>query len=160
VIARRGGFTLVEIFVVLIILGIMAFVAAPAFRTPHEENDLTYSTHTIENLMKIARDSAVHMASPVTLVIDSATTRAWIVTSFPSGSADSTGEIHAADLVAGLQLGDPIPLPASVRVQLSKIRVRFTFGAGGSAFADSLVLKSAMGNRLITVDPWTGNVID
>jgi type II secretion system protein H len=158
----RGGFTLVEVFVVLIILGAMAALAAPAFRAPREDDDLTYATHQIEGLLNVARDSAVHGSAPVTLVIDSATTRAWLVGTFrdDTTSAEAEADIHASDLLAGLQLGDPIQLPPSVRVQLSKTRARFTFGPSGAAYADSLELRSVMGNRLITVDPWTGNVID
>ena len=157
----RSGFTLVEVFVVLIILGAMAAVAAPAFRTPPEEDDLTYATHEIENLLKLARDSAVSGSAPVTLLIDSATSRAWLVGTFrESAPNDAAQEIHASDLLAGLQLGSPIELPASVRIQLSKTRVRFTFGPSGAAYADSIELRSAYGNKLITVDPWTGNVVD
>lgn len=158
--ARRDGFTLVEIFVVLVILGVMASVAVAAFRTPPQETDLAIATHQIEAMMKLTRDSAVHASAPVTLVIDSATSRAWIVTSFPSESDEASSDIHASDLLAGLQLGEPIALPPGVRLELSKTRARFTFNAGGMAFADSVLLKSVLGNRLITIDPWTGNVID
>jgi prepilin-type N-terminal cleavage/methylation domain-containing protein len=158
----RAGFTLVEIFVVLIILGVMAAVAAPAFRSPPDEDDLTYATHQIEGMLKLARDSAVRGSTTVTLVIDSATARAWLVGSF---SAEAAGEevrtdIHASDLLAGLQLGEPIALPPGVRLQLSKTRARFAFGPAGAAFADSIELRSVLGNRLITIDPWTGDVID
>lgn len=155
----RDGFTLVEVFVVLIILGVMAAVIIPAFRTPPAEDDLTAATHQIESLLKLARDSAVHASSPMTLVIDSATARAWLVGSF-TGISEAQTEIHASDLLAGLQLGSEIGLPAGVRIQLSKTRARFTFGEGGAAFADSLELRSVYGNRLITVDPWTGDIID
>nr|ALS89977.1 type II transport protein GspH [uncultured bacterium] len=158
----RAGFTLVEVFVVLIILGVMAAVAAPAFRTPPEEDDLTFATHQIEGLLKLARDSAVRGSTTVTLVIDSATTRAWLVGPFNENASesDAQAEIHASDLLAGLQLGDPIVLPPGVRVQLTKTRARFSFGPAGAAFADSLELRSVLGNRLITINPWTGDVID
>jgi prepilin-type N-terminal cleavage/methylation domain-containing protein len=158
----RAGFTLVEVFVVLIILGAMAAVAAPAFRTPPVEDDLTYATHEIEDLLKVARDSAVHGSAPVTLIVDSATARAWLVGTFRDADVggSESADIHASDLLAGLELGSPIALPAGVRVQLTKTRARFTFGPSGAAYADSIELRSVMGNRLITVDPWTGNVID
>ncbi len=156
----RGGFTLVEVFVVLIILGAMAAVAAPAFRSPPEEDDLTYATNYIGRLMKLARDSAVSASSTVTLVIDSATTRAWLVSSFQKRVRDEEEkQFHASDLLAGLELGETLELPPGVRVQLTKQRARFTFGPGGAAFADSLELRSVLGNRLITIDPWTGDVI-
>jgi prepilin-type N-terminal cleavage/methylation domain-containing protein len=158
---RRAGFTLVEVFVVLIILGAMAAVAAPAFRAPPDDDDLTYATKYIEALLQVARDSAVRSSSPVTLVIDSTTARAWLVGTFQQGvERDERAVIHASDLVAGLELGTPLDLPPGVRIQLSKQRARFTFGPGGAAFADSIELRSVLGNRLITIDPWTGDVID
>lgn len=155
----RGGFTLVEVFVVLIILGAMAAVAAPAFRSPPEEDNLTVATNLVKSLLDIARDSAVSSASNVTVVIDSGTTRAWIVGAARDTSAETRMDVHAADVLAGLELGQVLDLPQGISMQLSKTRARFAFRPDGSAFPDSLVLHSSLGDRLITIDPWTGRVL-
>jgi len=55
--------------------------------------------------------------------------------------------------------GEPLDLPSSIRIELTKARARFTFAPSGAAWADSLVLSTSMGMRLLTLNPWTGDVI-
>ena len=55
--------------------------------------------------------------------------------------------------------GEPLELPASVKLELSKARARFRFAASGAVFADSLTLHSAAESKLITLNPWTGDVV-
>lgn len=55
--------------------------------------------------------------------------------------------------------GEPLDLPSSVRLELSKARAQFRFSATGAAFADSLVLRTPSGTHLVTIDPWNGHAI-
>lgn len=146
---NRRGFTLVELIVVLTILAVTTGLAIPAFRRWVEEDDLTVATRRIEALFRMARDSAIRSGSTVTLVLDSATAHAWLIPSAGDGSE-----------VEPIQGGDAVDLPQSVTLRLSKTRARFRFTAGGAVFGDSLWLTTPYESRVITLDPWTGDVIE
>jgi len=152
-----GGFTLVEVSVVLIILAIMGALAVPALRDYVEEDDMSAATRKIEILFKIARDSAVRSAAPVTVWMDSASGGVWLVAARDSMAADSVSEPERVGVA--LVPGEPLELPASIDLELSKARARFRFAASGAVFADSLTLRSANEARLITLHPWTGDVV-
>ena len=156
-----GGFSLVEMIVVMGILALAAAVAAPAFRDWVREDDLTVAKRRVEALFRLARDSAIRGGTPVTVVIDSVTSLVWL--DAPRlGIEDSVdGGKHSSDppgpaAVAG---GASLELPGTVRLELSAARARFTFAPGGAAFADSLVLRTPLAKRLVTLDPWTGDVV-
>jgi prepilin-type N-terminal cleavage/methylation domain-containing protein len=133
---KSGGFSLVEMIVVLGIVSLSAAVAVPAFREWAREDDLTIATRRVEALFRVARDSAIRGGMPVTVVIDSVTSLVWVDTA---------------------KVG--IELPSTVRLELSAARARFTFAPGGAAFADSLVLRTPLARRLVTLDPWTSDVV-
>jgi len=146
---NRRGFTLVELIVVLTILAVTTGLAIPAFRRWVEEDNLTVATRRIEALFRMARDSAIRSGSAVTLVLDSATAHAWLIPSAGNGSEIETAQTD----------GDAVDLPQSVTLRLSKTRALFRFAAGGAVFGDSLWLTTPYESRLITLDPWTGDVI-
>ena len=169
--AGRRGFTLIEVVVALTIMAIGAAVAIPAFLSLVREDDLTSATRTVERLFRIARDSAIHGGTPVTVVMDSATGYVWLDTPPLVG-----GEVWASEWEENLSLfgstsflppddvsletfGTILPIPAGVRLEISKARARFTFSPSGQAFADSLVLASVLGRRTVTLDSWTGDVV-
>ncbi len=58
-----------------------------------------------------------------------------------------------------LEPGSPIGLPATVRMELPRARARFTFEPTGAALADTLLLSGPFATRVVSVDPWTGDVI-
>jgi prepilin-type N-terminal cleavage/methylation domain-containing protein len=151
------GFTLVEVSVVLIILAIMGALAVPALRNYVQEDDMSAATRTVELLFKIARDSAVRSAAPVTVWIDSASGGVWLVAARDTLVADSVTQAERVGTT--LVPGEPLELPTSVKLELSKARARFRFAASGAVFADSLTLHSAGETRLITLNPWTGDVV-
>jgi prepilin-type N-terminal cleavage/methylation domain-containing protein len=82
-----------------------------------------------------------------------------------------TGDILGGGSTLGRGLGDPgatlqattdaqpLTLPEGIRIEYFHLRSRFTFTPGGSAMADSLRLRSTLGQTcLITIDPWSGRV--
>src|SRR5690606_945434 len=75
----RRGFTLVELVVAFVVLAVMAAMAAPAFlASPRPPAALDDAQGRLQALFRLARDSAVRSATPVTVVIDSASGRVWL----------------------------------------------------------------------------------
>jgi general secretion pathway protein H len=139
---RRAGFTIIEVVVVLLILAVAMAVTVPALQRERIDSDMDAALRVLDGLFRTARDSAVRGGVPVTLTIDSATLRVWMV---------RRGD--EAPLPAEL------PLPAGVRLQLAATRATFAFSPGGAVFADSLLLQDGLTERIITIDPWTGHAV-
>ncbi len=174
---KHRGFTLIEVVTALLILSLAVAIAVPAFRSLGEVDDLTQATRRVETLFRLARDSAIRSGLPVTVVIDSVDGLVWIDTREPLGlgSAEVRDALAYPDytpepdmlsaLVRGenddelLEPGSPIGLPGTVRMELPRARARFTFEPTGAALADTLLLSGPLATRVITVDPWTGDVI-
>jgi prepilin-type N-terminal cleavage/methylation domain-containing protein len=188
---NRSGFTLIELIVVLLILSVVAGVTVPAlFAPPRAVTGMEEAVDRLDNLFRLARDSAVRSASPVTVVMDSISGLVWFEVPGESseGSTDAdatvgrsataeaglrprTGDILGGGSTLGRGLGDPgaairastgaqaITLPEGIRIEYFHLRSLFTFTPGGSAMADSLRLRSTLGQTcLITIDPWSGRV--
>ena len=156
--SNENGFTLVEMTVVIIILAVMAGVAIPAFRNWVQEDDLTIATRRLESLFKLARDSAVYSGSPMTVWMDSATSSVWLVGVSSDTTAPDTLKSRRPGEIA-IKPGESIELPSSGRIELTHARARFRFAASGAVFADSLTLVSATQSRLLTLHPWTGDLV-
>jgi len=174
--SARRGFTLLEVVIVMLILAIMSAVAVPAFKSLFEEDDLTSATHRVEALFRLARDSAIRGGQPVTVVIDSVSGFIWLDTPNVIPASDTAtaawseasafGRLPGGALAAGVgdpkeyvRPGEPLGLPSSVELVLTRARARFTFAPGGSAFADTLVLRTGLEARVVTVNRWTGDAI-
>jgi prepilin-type N-terminal cleavage/methylation domain-containing protein len=182
-IAPRGGFTLIEITVALLILTVMAAVAAPALLTHREPPPMETAQGRLEALFRMARDSAVRTATPVTVVLDSASGLVWLDArtpmaaqvpevsegastesrrlrtegAFGGGSTLGIGLPEAGALGRAPANGESLELPASVQMQLFQTRSLFTFAPNGAALGDSIRLVATTGEaRTITVDPWSG----
>ena len=174
---RHHGFTLIEVTVALFIISLAVAIAVPAFRSLGEVDDITQATRRVETLFRFARDSAIRSGLPVTVVIDSVDGLVWIDTREPLGL--SSAEVRDAlaypdyapepDVLSAfvrgqnddefLEPGSPIGLPSTIRMELPRARARFTFEPTGAALADTLLLSGPLATRVITVDPWTGDVI-
>jgi prepilin-type N-terminal cleavage/methylation domain-containing protein len=140
----RAGFTIIEVVVVLLIIAIATAVTVPALLAPAADDDaLTTAVRDIDLLFRTARDSSARSGRAVTVMLDSATSHAWLYAGEDSPASD----------------GVPLGLPNGVRLQLSKARAAFLFMPGGAAFADSLTLRAATTDRLVTIDPWTGRPV-
>jgi hypothetical protein len=110
----------------------------------------------------------------VTVILDSVHGLAWIdsppiarigsesvreALAYPD-AAPEPGEVGAMYLGTSEAVapGQPVGLPPTVTMQLPRARARFRFEPTGAALADTLLLTGAFGTRVVTVDPWTGDV--
>lgn len=170
----RSGFTLIEIIVVLAIVAISAGLAAPAFRSLFQRDDLSEATHTFETLFAFARDSAIHSGIPVTVLVDSASGKVWLDSPAPDIDPDTMPQAAPGGAIGSQTMramrpgtqrmdevddGEPLDLPASVRIELTRARAKFTFEPGGLAFSDTLVLRTTTGQHVLVLNRWTGDVI-
>lgn len=174
-VVRRGGFTLVELTAVFGILALIAVVAVPAFRRWVQEDDLTVATRRVEALLTLARDSAIRGGAPVSIVIDSVSGMVWLdaLTSgdeveplalpaeatSPGAGSWARATTPATALVPEAEEGTSLDLPPAVALEVSRARARFTFAPGGAAYADTLVLRTVTQARMVSLDPWTGDVV-
>jgi prepilin-type N-terminal cleavage/methylation domain-containing protein len=145
----RAGFTLIEVTVVLFIIAVAAAVTVPAILEEPVDEDIVFAGKQLGKLFDIARDSAQRTGVPVLVSVDSASGMVWL-----SSVADT-----ATFGVAAATPGFVLDLPRSVTMQLSKARARFEFAPTGAVFGDTLVLRTTMVTRKITIDPWTGHAI-
>ena len=148
---NRRGFTLIEMVMVLLVLAAMAAVTVPSLLEAPRVDDMTTATRRIEALFRLARDSAARGGQRINVVIDSATSRVWL--DAPDTFAPT------ADNVTGAEDGEDLRLPNGVKLELTETRATFSFAPSGAAFADSLLLVSSLGTRVITIQPWTGDVV-
>jgi prepilin-type N-terminal cleavage/methylation domain-containing protein len=181
----RRGITLLELVVALLIISLAVAVAVPAYLNLGRQDDLTRATQRVETLFRLARDSAIGSGLPVTVVIDSVAGLVWLDTPLriqlgsqaapeaaaslfdrSPGTFGSSGVDAAATLallggeraMEEVKPGEPLGLPAGVRMELPRARSRFTFQPSGGALADTLLLTGVFGVRVVTIDPWTGDV--
>jgi type II secretory pathway pseudopilin PulG len=181
----RRGITLLELVVALLIISLAVGVAVPAYLDLGRQDDLARATQRVETLFRLARDSAIRSGLPVTVVIDSVADLVWMDTPLriqlgsqaapeeaPSlfdrrGSAIGTMGVDPTATLALLggkrameevKPGEPLGLPPGVRMELPRARARFTFQPSGGALADTLLLTGVFGVRVVSIDPWTGDV--
>lgn len=177
--SRRAGFTIIELITVLGIMSLAVLVAVPAIRTWVREDDITRATKRIDALFRLARDSAVRSGTPVTVVIDSVSGLVWLdaptaaagsayaapgekIVAAPSNRSVTMGADARANNAAAADHvvpGESLDLPSSIRLELPRARARFEFAPTGATFADTLLLRWTTGERKITLNRWTGDVI-
>lgn len=155
----RRGFTLIEMVVVLLVLSAMAAMTLPAFLDAPVEDEMTIATRRMEALFRLARDSAARGGKRVTVVIDSASGRVWLDVPGVSDASAAAWPTGGPLQSASTSMGEDLELPRSVSLQLSTTRARFTYAPTGAVYADSLWLVSPLGTRLLTLHPWTGDVL-
>ena len=159
---NRKGFTLIEMVVVMLVLSAMALVTLPAFLNPPQDDDMTLAVRRVDALFRLARDSAARGGTRVSVVVDSATSHVWLDVAGVSQEQASTAPAGVSAFAArtdGGDVGEALELPGTVRVQLSKERALFSFAPSGATFADSLWLVGPLNARLVTINPWTGDVL-
>lgn len=155
---RRGrwGFTLLEMVVAFGILALGTALAVPAFLRLVQDDDLTRATRSVETLFRLARDSAISGARPVSVVVDSVTGLVWLDVPLRPGEQGGMGPVRPPN---GVPDRASLELPGTVEMDVPAARTRFTFAPSGQAFGEPMLLTSPLGSRVITLDRWTGDVV-
>ena len=142
-VSEARGFTLIELVVVLLILGLTLAAVAPAFAARRDQAT-DRAADAIAMLLKTARNTALETAVPTTVTIDPASARVWV----------------RADAIKNpLDTSFTIAVPVGTEYSAASPRVRFIFDPRGGATVDTFMVLSARGRWAVTVDSWTGDVI-
>lgn len=140
----RGGFTLVEVVTVVLVLGIAAAVAFPALRPPRERS-AGAAAEALREVYAGARAAAAARGVQVLVVLETATD-SFAVFAEPVGGAREV--LRAGQL--------PLPPDGSLLGgREGRAHARFT--PLGRARADRVVLVHGDERYEVRVDPWTGD---
>ena len=134
------GFTLVEMVVVLVILGVTAAAVVPALTRLTPEDGTLPTAHRVERVLTFARAMALERATAVEVIVSPQDARIWLRT-------------DSATIDSGV-----IDLDSGVTLSSSAVRPRVRFAPTGSAVADSLIVLGPPSPVPISVNAWTGEV--
>lgn len=102
VLARSGGFTTIELAIVLLILGILAAIGLPSFNQFITQNRIKASTEALQNGVQLARGEAIRLNQKVRFTLGVGT--AWSVNIDTGGAivqeSRASGEGGSADVVS------------------------------------------------------------
>ena len=103
----NAGFTLIELMVTVVILGIVAAYAIPGFQNLVESNRVTSQTNNLLSAFKSARSEAVNRGQSVTLTaVGGDFTQGWCIYEGASGSnCASVTPIRQFDAADGVSIG-------------------------------------------------------
>jgi len=140
----RGGFTLVEMLVVIAILAVMAAVSVPAIRDLRARDPLVLAASVTTTLLARARLTAVERATPVRVVIDPVGLHYWVRALRSGAAPDSV-------------MSDTLLIPGDVTLGGTSARLAVTFTPSGEASGDAIVLTWRGRSASVAADAWTGD---
>ena len=149
---RTGGFTLLELIVVMVIISLMAGIGLPFFARSLSRAEAKTAAGKIAAVMKLARSEAIATRQPVTAVVDAGKRAAYAV----------RGHFNIEE--AATPVATPVEIPASVKIwTLGEKVVTVEFSPAGTSSSLTLSVTTAEGTRgndengyRITVDPLSG----
>lgn len=137
-----SGFTLIEVVVVLVLLGVVAGVTVPAFRNAAAGGPRAEVTSEVLRLLDGARSTALDRATGTRLMLDPRTGRYRL-------EADSFG--HRVSIQEGR-----LTLPADARLEGGAGWLVARFTPAGTGVTDTIAVVGQDGSSHVTVDRWTG----
>jgi type II secretion system protein H len=141
-VTSQSGFTLLELVVVLVIVGVISAVTIPAFSAGRRDDPAAAGASEVVSHLRTARSRALTLAQPTTLLID---TRARLFT-----LTSETGDSIAAIAQGAITLALGVSLAGTPAV------ARFRFAPRGTAGGDTLFVRGDGPAVAVWVDRWTG----
>jgi prepilin-type N-terminal cleavage/methylation domain-containing protein len=141
---KRRGFTLIEMVLVLIIIGVVFAMVVPAIGSIGRDPEEGKPWKEIADLLRSSRQLALENAVTVKLVMDPLNGYFRI----DSNGARGAGLVEEGQLDVGLNMS----------IYADSSRARFAFRPDGSAFSDSLIIRSSGFETKLHVDPFSGQV--
>ena len=132
------GFTLVEVTVVLVLLGLLLAVVAPAFVSLAEDED---TAARLQRILTSARATTLANAAHSELVFDPLTARIWI---------------RSLDLRPVLDTSFVLFLPAGTTLVSADPRPRIIFRADGTVWGMPIIVREGSLVTELSHDPLTG----
>jgi prepilin-type N-terminal cleavage/methylation domain-containing protein len=139
--ARRSGFTLWEMTIVMAIMAVAALLAAPAF-VSFGNDQPPGAADKLLSLLKAARQLSITSNTMVTVRIDPSNLAFEIDTTSTAGSGvDVTGKL---DLDPSQSLITDVP------------RLQYIFNPTGATFGDTVIVRGGEKPLWVGVDAWSG----
>lgn len=130
----RAGFTVLEILIVMIIIGVVAAVAIPRLRGSREQLGVRSSRAAVTTLVAKARGSAVQRGCPATLHLRSPG-RVWVTVCrlrAVGGTLDTVGTIEDLAVRYDITMASTVDSvrfdPRGINAMMVPVTVRFTAG--------------------------------
>lgn len=140
----RRGFTLIELVVVILLLGIVAGVSVPALARRGEDDALAAAAGDVVGLLGRARRTALERGRSVTLALDPASGRYQVRLTGESGDVVAEGTLA---LAGGVQLEAGHTGAAWVHVVFSPL---------GAAEGGPVIVRRGGRAAVVALDRWTG----
>ena len=139
----QSGFTLLELVVVLVTVGVLSAVTIPAFSAGPPDDPAVMGASEVVSLLRSARSRALERAQSVTLRIDGQT-RMFVLATEASDSIEEIAQ-GIVTLPQGTTLGTTTASSAL-----------FRFAATGAARGDTVFVRGGGPAVAVWVDRWTG----
>jgi prepilin-type N-terminal cleavage/methylation domain-containing protein len=140
----RRGFTLWEMTIVLALVALGTALVVPNW-IDFDASPIPVPGESVVALLRDARRVAIEGKQTVAVRIDPSTRYFRVDTTGVSG----TGALVEGELQVGAYEALETDLP----------RVQFVFLPSGAALGDSVLVRGSDGPFLLTVDPWSGQVV-
>ncbi|WP_439100694.1 GspH/FimT family pseudopilin [Congregibacter sp.] len=122
--SREAGFTLIELMMVLVLIGILLGIGGPSFQSSLQRNRLQTTVNSVATALSFARAEAVIRSEPVSIcpTVDTASCSGsnwetgWLIfvdNGAGSGGAASDGTLNGAEEL--LRIGEPAPAEVTIR---------------------------------------------
>ena len=148
----QPGFTIIEILVVIVIMGLMLTIAAPSFVTFTSGQKVKTASFDVYAALVFARSEAIKRRQCVTVAPASTTdwAQGWTVRlgGTPAGCAAVSAALRTQDSLSGVL----IPIPPGAAEIVYRLDGRLTSTAAMGVLVQPQVADASIANRCIRVD--------